>query len=221
MPDIQYLSTPRTGRLVLEGDPTQKAQHLWLVFHGYRQLATSFVRRFAGLIEPGVVVAAPEGLSRFYVDGVRGKVGASWMTKEDRLTEIEDQRAWLDRVWAQLAHLPGQPKVHVLGFSQGVATVWRWMMSHPLQPDSLTLWAGSIPEETDPKLEQRLQHLRFTLAYASEDEFIPLDRAEAYAATLQTRYPHLELLPFEGPHDILPGPLQTLRDRLYGSTPSA
>jgi dienelactone hydrolase len=186
-----------------------------LVFHGYRQLATNFVRRFAGLVEPGVVVMAPEGLSRFYVDGVRGKVGASWMTKEDRLTEIEDQRAWLDRVWQQAQALPGTPQVHLLGFSQGVATLWRWLLSNDLQPDSLTLWAGTIPEEFDDHLDQRLQRLRLTLAYASDDEFIALDQAEAYLARFQQRYPQLESLPFTGRHEVLPGPLLQLRDRLY------
>lgn len=219
MAEIQYLSTPRTGRLILEGDTDQPVQHLWLVFHGYRQLAANFARRFAGLIEPGVVVAAPEGLSRFYVDGVRGKVGASWMTKEDRLAEIDDQRAWLDRVWDRLQDLPGQPKVHLLGFSQGVATVWRWLLAHPLQPDSLTLWAGTIPEETNQALEERLRQLTLTVAYASDDEFIPLDRAEAYVAGLKVRYPQLQVLPFEGRHDIPQGSLLRLREQLYHAPP--
>ncbi len=215
MAEIQYLSTPRTGRLILEGDTQAEIQHLWLVFHGYRQLAANFARRFASLVEPGVVIAAPEGLSRFYVDGVRGKVGASWMTKEDRLAEIHDQRAWLDRVWDQLQTLPGQPKVHLLGFSQGVATVWRWLLTHPLRPDSLTLWAGTIPEETNEALEDRLRQLTLTVAYASEDEFIPQDRAEAYVAGLKTRYPHLQVMPFEGRHDIPQAPLLALRAQLY------
>jgi len=221
MAEIQYLSTPRTGRLILAGDTQQEVQHLWLVFHGYRQLAANFARRFASLVEPGVVVAAPEGLSRFYVDGVRGKVGASWMTKEDRLTEIDDQRAWLDRVWDRLQTLPGQPRVHLLGFSQGVATVWRWLLTHPLQPDSLTLWAGTIPEETSESLESRLRQLTFTVAYASDDEFIPLDRAEAYVAALEDRYPHLQVLPFEGRHEVPTAPLLTLRERLYPAQPQA
>lgn len=216
MSHLYHLSTPRTGRLVIEGDPDTEVQQLWLVFHGYRQLAPNFIRRFAGLIEPGVVVAAPEGLSRFYVEGVRGKVGASWMTKEDRLREIEDQHAWLDRVWAHLQTLPGEPQVHLLGFSQGVATLWRWLRQRrDLQPDTLTLWAGSIPEEFDADMDRRLSRLRLTLAYASHDEFISQEQAEAYLQALRQRYPHLEPLPFDGRHEVPAEPLAQLRARLY------
>ena len=33
---------------------------------------------------------APEGLSRFYLEGFSGKVGATWMTREDRLNDIDN-----------------------------------------------------------------------------------------------------------------------------------
>jgi hypothetical protein len=43
---------------------------------------------------------APEGLSRFYFEGgfhgPGSKVGATWMTREDRLAKIEDYVGYLD-----------------------------------------------------------------------------------------------------------------------------
>ncbi|MEM9986561.1 MAG: phospholipase, partial [Bacteroidota bacterium] len=152
---------------------------------------------------------------RFYVDGVRGKVGSSWMTREARELEIEDQFHWLETVWAHLKSQVGSAEVrwHLFGFSQGVATAWRWLKRSEFQPDTFTIWAGTIPEEFSEAMEARLKGMRLTLAYGSEDEFIDPDRARAYVAALQTRYPHLELLPFAGNHDIPPEPLEKLYDR--------
>lgn len=216
MPHIETLTTSRQARVFLQGELGPNTQHVWLVLHGYRMLAQNFLRRFEELDEPGTVVAAPEGLSRFYVDGVRGKVGTSWMTKEARELEIEDQFHWLEQVKAYLDHqlADHQPKWHVIGFSQGVATAWRWLKKSPFTPDTFTIWAGSIPEEFSPEWDQRLGNLRLTLAYGNDDEFISIDRARAYVAALQQRYPHLELLPFEGKHDIPSEPLLKLKQRL-------
>jgi len=85
------LKTERTARIALLGRPGPEVRHLWLVLHGYRQLAPYFLRKFAPLARPDTLIAAPEGLSRFYLEGYYGKVGASWMTREARLDEIADQ----------------------------------------------------------------------------------------------------------------------------------
>ena len=69
---------------------------------------------------------APEGLSRFYLDAGAGKVGASWMTKEDRAHEIEDYLSYLEQVRAAI--IPPVP-LTILGFSQGVATAARWAVA--------------------------------------------------------------------------------------------
>ena len=53
-------------------------------------------------------IIAPEGLSRFYKNGFYGEVVSSWMTKEDRLNEINDYILYLDTLIEELL------KIHAL-----------------------------------------------------------------------------------------------------------
>ena len=47
-------------------------------------------------------------------------------------------------------HLAGAgPRIVVLGFSQGTATVCRWLAASDLRADQIVLWAGGIPPELD------------------------------------------------------------------------
>jgi hypothetical protein len=50
----------------------------------------------------GRIIIAPEGLSRFYRKGFSGDVVASWMTKDDRLDDMEDYVRYLNDL--HLAH---------------------------------------------------------------------------------------------------------------------
>ena len=90
-----HLAATRTARYFTLGGGAG-VHHVWFVLHGYGQLASALLRNFEGLANPSRLIVAPEGLSRFYVDPIasgpaaRRRVGASWMTREDRLIEIED-----------------------------------------------------------------------------------------------------------------------------------
>ena len=58
------ITVPRTARYYTLGEAVT-ASELWLVLHGYGQLARFFLRPFEGM-ERGRLIAAPEALSRFY-----------------------------------------------------------------------------------------------------------------------------------------------------------
>jgi predicted esterase len=126
-----HFTVARTARYEQLGEPSAATHQLWLVAHGYGQLAEYFIRHFKSVhaADPeGTVVVAPEALSRFYLAGNEGRVGASWMTTADRQAEIADQSAYLNALLAQLlAACPPDVRVTVLGFSQGTATVSRWL----------------------------------------------------------------------------------------------
>ena len=133
-------------------------RELWIVLHGYGQLARRFLAAFQGLDDGSRLVVAPEALSRFYLDPVSERrqqetprVGATWMTREDRLAEIEDYIAYLEQLTMELRHhLAGAgPRIVVLGFSQGTATLCRWLAASELRADQIVLWAGGIPPELD------------------------------------------------------------------------
>ena len=98
------LTVSRTARYHQLGELSAMTRRVWFVAHGYGQLAAYFIRHFAPLTaaDPHLVVVAPEGLSRFYLNGTGGRVGATWMTKEDRLAEIEDYVAYLNQLAATI-----------------------------------------------------------------------------------------------------------------------
>jgi predicted esterase len=149
---------------------------VWFVCHGYGQLAAYFIRHFAVLTnaDEATVVIAPEGLSRFYLQGNGGRVGASWMTKEDRLVEIDDYVTYLNQLAAlTLEKCPPDVNITVLGFSQGAATVSRWLARARFRPSRLILWAGAFPDDMDFAVATHLlQELPVVLVCGDQDEFI-------------------------------------------------
>jgi predicted esterase len=171
-----HLVVPRTARYHQLGTPSEATKRVWFVYHGYGQLAAYFIRHFAALAaaDPGLVVVAPEGLSRFYLQGHNGRVGASWMTRDDRQHEIDDQLTFLNQLTSHvLSHCPVGVPVTVLGFSQGTATAGRWLVQASFRPVHLVMWAGAFPPDTNPEAtHQLLQGLPITLVLGEQDEYL-------------------------------------------------
>lgn len=151
---------------------------VWIVLHGYGQLAARFIRHFAPLADGERVIVAPEALSRFYLDhpakagSVHARIGATWMTREDRVAEIADQVEYIDAVCdTVLAPLqPASRRVHVLGFSQGVATATRWLAHGRTRASHVVLWSGRIPADLFPMSEDNpLRRLRIDVVTGAED----------------------------------------------------
>lgn len=157
-PLYRHIVVPRSARYCLLGDATERCRELWIVVHGYGQLAARFVRHFEPLHDNGRVIVAPEALSRFYLEhparagAANTRVGATWMTREDRDAEIADHVRYLDAVVDEVrAMMPGaSPAIHVLGFSQGVATATRWLARGRTRAHRVIAWAGRIPADLLP-----------------------------------------------------------------------
>ena len=201
-----HLTVSRTARYQQLGTLSASTRRVWFVCHGYGQLAAYFVRHFAFLAEadPATVIIAPEGLSRFYLTGNGGRVGASWMTRDDRLHEIADHISFLNQLSAKvLTNCSADVQVTVLGFSQGTATVCRWLAQAAFRPAQLILWAGSFPDDLAPDVAQRLlQHLPLTLVVGTEDEYISPLQAAAVRQQLQLLGATPQLLTFPGKHEL-------------------
>ncbi len=191
-------STSRSARYFTLGSP-QHAADVWLVCHGYGQLASRFLERFRPIEAERRYIVAPEGLSRFYLTEhpTERRVGASWMTREDRLHEIEDYVSYLDTVYSEIA--PGKAKVTALGFSQGTATVCRWAGMGSSRIDRLIVWGGEVPPDLDLK---RLRVSSLTLVYGTRDEFFTPKIIAATEERLRANQIGYELMPFEGGHEI-------------------
>lgn len=171
------IKTSRTGQIYTQGNP-EKAAYYWLAFHGYGQLAENLLRKFSSFPEDQHYIVAPEGLSRFYWKGVSEQPVASWMTRLDRQDEIADYVEFIDRVH-QNAGWGKQKNQHriLFGFSQGCATLWRWILNSKPEFDHLILWAGWLPEDMlyAPHLEY-LQTKSIHFIHGDEDQFLTPER---------------------------------------------
>jgi predicted esterase len=202
------LAVTRRARYFTIGE-IQGIDEVWFVCHGYGQLAARFLEKLRGLDDGRRLVVAPEGLSRFYITDspAERRVGASWMTREDRLAEIEDYVQLLDAVCADVFRRVErrQVTVHALGFSQGAATVSRWTALGQGTIDRLTLWGGEFPPDLDLTLgtvAARLRAARLTLVYGRADQFITPKILTTMAQRLQAHgIPYSELA-YEGGHEI-------------------
>lgn len=217
---------PRTARYYTIGPMHGFPRELWFVCHGYGQLASRFIRQFAPLDDGTRLIVAPEGLSRFYLDPIpmrrndpTPRIGATWMTKEDRDAEIADYVSYLERLAAEVRNpLAGAaPRIVVLGFSQGTATVSRWLAASELRVDQLVLWGGAIPPELDLAVwAGRLHDASITLVVGETDEFATPAAVSAEAERLSAAGVAFTLQRFPGGHAIDPRALTQLADRFAG-----
>ena len=205
-----HLTTSRTARYCTIGEPGPAVRELWLACHGYGQLAADFAAALGALEDPVRLVVAPEALSRFYVSqeqsrhGPDSAVGATWMTREDRLTEIDDYVAYLDRVHSTvLRELEGPLRVVALGFSQGTATISRWSARTDARVDELVLWGGRLAPELDlGELRARWAKLRVTLIAGSRDRWTRVQELQEEAAKLTRHGIAVGISTFEGGHRL-------------------
>jgi predicted esterase len=180
----EHMQVPRSARYFTLGVPVGEAREIWYVCHGYRQLASRFLRRFRKLVTESRLIVAPEALSRFYLEGdgrehrVGDRIGAAWMTREDRGKEIEDYVRYLDLLRNRVEATRGEGPIRrvVLGFSQGVHTVCRWVALGESTADDLILWGAYVPNDLPAGAVSLLNRSRITVVRGQSDPYVPDDK---------------------------------------------
>lgn len=209
------LSFAYNARYFTLGEPN-KSGTAWLVCHGYGQLGSYFIRHFQPLADRGHYIVAAEGLSRFYLQEHSGRVGASWMTREDRLIDIQNYLSYLD-VLAEQAKLSEAETLNLLGFSQGVATICRWAMHTALPYQKLVLWAGVFPPDVSPALSSSsLRNVKLYQVWGEKDPFLEQKVLLKQTQYLQSQEPlKFTNLSFPGEHTLhTPSLLSIANDNL-------
>ena len=201
-----HLTVQRTARYYTLGALTERTKNVWFVLHGYGQLAQYFIRRFDVVQNDETLIVAPEGLSRLYLNGEYSKIGASWITREDRDNEARDYVAYLNQVYDTILqnHDASQLNITLMGFSQGAATACRWLANGHVPANRLLLWAGFFPNGiADVITADKLAGLRVDYVYGEQDEYIAqMPDPSAYLQRIQTDVPHLTITPFDGGHTV-------------------
>ena len=210
------IAAVKTARYVVLGPEDGPVDEVWMACHGYGQLATYFGRHFRAVERPGRLVVVPEALNRFYAGrGERrtgDRVGASWMTREAREDDIADVVRFLDDVFvAACARADADPRAVPLvgfGFSQGAATVARWLALSPLvaararRADRLILWGGALPHDLDLDAAGWLRQTGVTLVAGDRDAFATPARVIQQERALSAAGVPFETTSFAGEHRL-------------------
>jgi predicted esterase len=209
MANEHHIEVRRTARYYTLGTPGPETRDVWFVCHGYGGLAGDFIREFEIIADPSRVIVAPEALSRYYVVSESGfqsaesKVGAAWMTREDRECEISDYIVYLDTLYEEIVSKIDRAAVSVtaLGFSQGGATANRWVTRGRSRVDRLVMWGALIASDADlHHAAAFFRDVKLSIVYGTRDQFLKEGMIEDYRQLLaEKKIPH-ELLTFEGGH---------------------
>ena len=206
----------RTSHYYTVGTPGPHIKHFYLVCHGYGQLAGKFIYKFDGLDDGQTLILAPEALSRFYWKRQPDIVGASWMTKENRLDEITDYTRHIKNLYDQYIELlPNLEKITLIGFSQGCATQVRWLLRELPHFDHLVLWAGLLPEDLDYlPFQNYFKNKKIWWVYGNEDEFLKKKYIDWHRKFARSQKIELEEIIFEGKHIVDRNVLADLVEKL-------
>ncbi len=201
----QRITTSRRARFyTLGGDA--KLTSAWIACHGFGQLAARFAADFEPVASATRLVVVPEALNRFYLtnanDGSHGdgRVGATWMTREDREAEIADYVGYLDVVRA--AAMRDDVPLTVLGFSQGAATACRWVAKGARPVQRLVLWAGQIPPELDLVAMAARVAEPWIVVHGTKDEYVEWMQVDAMRDRLAAAGVLHEIRTFDGGHRL-------------------
>jgi predicted esterase len=204
------LVVPRTARYATLGAPGPALREVWFVLHGFGQLSSYFIRHFGVLADGTRLIVAPEALNRFYLEptGWKGagkaRVGATWMTREEREAEMRDYVGYLDllydRVFAETDR--AAVRVTVLGFSQGVATGARWLCRGRARAEAFVIWAGPFPPELDAGSVAPLRGMRLVRVLGDADEMALPDYVTAEDARMRALGLDAPLVRFAGGHTL-------------------
>ena len=199
------LKVSKTAHYYTLGQLTEGVKYFWFVTHGYGQLANHIIRKFEILDNKEHFIVAPEALNRFYWQFQTNKVGASWMTKNDRLDEIEDYCNYLTHLYQHFtAHLSPNVKIILFGFSQGCATQLRWILRGQPKFDHLILWGGLLPEDLDYQpFKDYFSTKKIDFIVGNNDEFINQERIDGHLEFAKNQNLKMDYTFFEGKHEIL------------------
>lgn len=195
---------PFEAHYVISHDPNFQESEIWIVFHGYGQLAEFFIRKFNPFFNPDRLIVAPEGTNYGYLQNFQGRVGANWMTKHERETAIANNHRYLDGLMESiLQSYSVLPKIKVLGFSQGAATATRWASRWSEKIEHLVLWSGGFAHDLKlTEAKEKFSSTKFTIVLGDQDSMITQESLEKQSELMKKLEKTAEIIHFEGGHEL-------------------
>jgi predicted esterase len=199
-PTSGLITITKTARYYTLGALTPATKEVWIVLHGYAQLAADFIALFDSIVSDDRFIIAPEGLNKFYAKGFGGKPAATWMTSEMREAEIKDYTHYLNTLAAYFALDKIPAKIVLFGFSQGVATASRWLHQTPLPIHRFVVYSGEIAAELQNPVSAALIKTPITYVTGTNDKLISAQKLEDVRLFMNSL--NAQLITFDGGHEI-------------------
>jgi predicted esterase len=195
-----FVTTTKTARYFSLGELAPDTQEVWIVLHGYAQMASDFIKPFEAIASAERFIVAPEGLNRFYAKGFGGKPAATWMTSESREEEIGDYINYLNTLCEALNIRNDNAKIVLLGFSQGVATATRWLHQTNLVIDKLIIYSGEVASELQNPVSSKLLNTPITYTTGTNDKLISAEKFDAVKLFMKSL--NATMIEFDGGHEV-------------------
>jgi predicted esterase len=136
------------------------------------------------------------------------------MTKEERLTDIEDVLNYMDAVYASMSDDQKNALI-AFGFSQGTPSIFRWVVNRKIPVKACVAWASDLPQDVlTPEGVEFLNKQKIFVVLGNQDEFVNADRLQRVKEELNSAGLNYEFISFEGKHRILEEPLLQLYQKI-------
>src|SRR5690606_21539354 len=123
---------------------------------------------------------------------------------------IADYVLFLERLRAGLGweRFPGV-QIILLGFSQGVSSLLRWMHNTHPRVDYLLLWAGRLSDDADfSASESYFRPIPCTFMLGDQDPYISVDQARQRMTKALPGHLQPQLVIYPGDHRVREAPLR-------------
>jgi|TARA_Y100000385_G_scaffold291989_1_gene375512 predicted esterase len=199
----RFFTTPRTARFYLLGN-TLNPTKIWVAIHGYGQQGKYFSKKVEALLDEETLVVIPEALNRYYLKGFNGRVGATWMTSDDRQADIQDNTNYLEELITSIhTQYPSINELNVFAFSQGIATACRWYAESRFSAKKLVFWAGSLANDLNfNQYKNKFNSSEIAYVFGNSDEFFEASKILMNESLFLNANIDYQLVTFEGKHVI-------------------
>lgn len=198
--EISYQTTNSYSTL---NNLTKATKNVWFVCHGMSYLSRYFLKYFKELNPEENYIIAPQAQSKYYIPPAFKHVGASWLTKENTLKEIDNVMRYFDAVF-EAEQLPKDKNFIVFGYSHGVSVAMRYVARRQLRCSQMILHSGGIPKELIADDFAFLQdNCNVSLIFGTDDEYLNAERMQSETKRVHELFDrNVTIVPFDGKHVV-------------------
>lgn len=201
--------------------PDETPSPLLVALHGYGGSKRQMMREARLLAPENFAIAALQGAHQHIreprVEGEPLRYGFGWLTNFHPEESIELAHRAIDDLISALVseRIADRERIFLLGFSQSVALLYRYVFTHPNTAFGVVGICGGLPgdwETNESYTPTRASILHLT---GARDEFYPPARTEEYADKLRARAREAEVKAYtDAGHEITGAMREDVRDWL-------